>query len=52
VRAHRQDPRWQKAREDYVAEYEDLDPDEAFVLRIRAATEMNRIEHEYLDAEN
>lgn len=40
----RNDPRWQEAQAAYVAEYPDLDPDEAFRRRIAAATRMHEIE--------
>ncbi|MFC5744762.1 hypothetical protein [Actinomadura rugatobispora] len=46
-RLARQDQRWQDAQAAYVAEYEDVDPDVAFVERVKAATRMRVIEREY-----
>jgi hypothetical protein len=43
----RDDQRWKNAQADYVAEYEGLEPDEAFWRRIGAATRMHGIEREY-----
>lgn len=43
----RSDPRWQEAQAAYIADYPDLDPDEAMGKRIAAAVAMYEIEREY-----
>lgn len=48
----RRDLRYVLAREAYVAEYEGLDPDDVYVRRITAATEMHSIAREYANNTN
>jgi hypothetical protein len=43
--AYRQDPRWQAAQADYVAEHEDLNAEADFVQRTMAAFRMYEIEY-------
>ena len=47
AKAARNDPRWRKAQAAFLAEYDDLDPDQAVFERIKAICLMREIEREY-----